>query len=776
LIKLTFLSAAMPLTKTFTMKDGVVHKQDYPNAKNFTSVEVEITSLVDMYKQLCEMAVAPSKPCLLKGKTTHPLKNEPRKGKMPADTATQWVCLDLDEAPFSSPSEFMRAVGLADVSHIVQYSSSYRIKNSKKLSCHIFAILSKPMKPQELKSWLTTLNLETPVLEQALSLSGQRSALHWSLDRTTCQNDKLLFIATPTFIGMKDPARLTERIQFVKGKRDTIDVSKMAMKSMTILNKAAREKTNSLRVAAGIDPLRSKLKVVGEDSIQPGADEADKYEIVDEDDEIIRLNIGDGDSRAYWIFKHNFELIRNFKGEPFTYLKEVLPDLYKQLAGTATSNDGTSTLDQSTGTTLLAFREKATSKYYAGIWEPEQQKLELNMVDNKDMLTDFLMEHQVPDPPYIPTWEMHFNPSSPVIVDIDAKRVNTFVLPPLMREAKKGAYPMIQRVLDHAVGTGAVQEHFLNWLAVIIQHRIKTKTAWILHGTEGTGKGLIVNDVLTPILQKYVVVTRVDELISEFNGWCERGLIAFIDEIEVDALEQGKPTEGKIRNLITEPTLSIRRMRTNAYNAPSYINLILSSNKPHPVRIPIGDRRFNVGQFQPVRFKTTTHEVENVLPKEVPGFAHYLLTRKADINLAAQILESEDRDLIKQLSMTSVDHIANAIVKGELSALAEYLPDENNHDPIASMYAALVRSFIVSNQRSITRDQLRIIFEHTVGKVPEGANKFTRFLAHHGLHTKRIKIDNVPHYGVQTTWHASKEDIAEWTKRFKLPTNIRRIK
>lgn len=776
MIKLTFLSASMPLTKTFTMKDSVVHKQDYPNAKNFTSVEVEIKSLADMYKQLCEMAVAQSKPCLLKGKVTHPLNNEPRKGKMPADTATQWVCLDLDEAPFSSPSEFMRAVGLADVSHIVQYSSSYKVKNSKKLSCHIFALLSKPMKPQELKSWLMTLNLDTPVLEQALTLSGQRSALHWPLDRTTCQNDKLLFIATPTFIGMKDPVRLTERIQFVKAKRDDIDVSKMAMKSMTLLNKAIREKINALRATLGMDPLRAKLKIAGEDTIQPGADEADKYEIVEEDDELIRLNIGDGDSRAYWIFKNNFELIRNFKGEPFTHLKDVLPDLYKQLSGTATTNNGTSTLDQSTGTTLLAFRDKATSKYYSGVWEPDNNSLELHMVDNKDMLTDFLMEHQVPAPPYIPTWNMHFDPQSDVVVDADAKRVNTFVLPPLMRQAKKGTYPLIQRILDHAIGTGPIQEHFLNWLAVIIQHRVKTKTAWILHGNEGTGKGLIVNSVLTPIMKQYVVQVRVDELISEFNGWAERALIGFIDEIEVDALEQGKPTEGKIRNLITEPMLSIRRMRTNAYNAPSFINLILSSNKPHPVRIPPSDRRFNVAQFQPKRFKTTTHEVEVELPKEVQAFANYLLTRRADVNLAAQIIESEDRNLIKSLSMTSVDHIANAITSGNLAALTEYLPDENNHDPVASMYAALMKSFIVNKENKITRDQLRILFEHTIGKVPEGANKFTRFLAHHGLHTKRIKIDNVSHYGVQTSWHLSAEDNAELLKRFKLPANIRRVK
>jgi hypothetical protein len=773
--KLTFLQAAMHLTKTITATAGGIVKSGYPNMKNFTSTEVEVSSLVEFYKAVREQAALPTKPCLLKNGLRQPLVKQPRKGEMPRDALTHWVCLDLDRAPFSTPDEFMRAIGLGNVSYVAQYSSSYKVGDNKKMSCHIFCLLSKPMFPGDLKSWLTGLNLNLPVLEQALTLTDSRNAIRWTLDIGTCSNDTLIYIAPPDFVGMKDPVKPSERIQYVKHAKDTIDVTKLELIPVATLKRKTQDKRDAMRVAAGFPPIKHKLKIVGEHTIQPGADEADRYEIVSEDDEHVRLNLNNGDSNGYWFFKHDFKLLRNFKEEPFYPMQDILPELYKQMCKQA-AHVGTTTINDSTGEVLLAFREKRTSKYYAGSYLPTEQKLELNMVDNKDMLTDFLMEHQVPAPPYIPTWEMYFDPQDDNVVNEDTHTINTFVLPPLMRAGKKTNYPLIQKVLDHAVGTGPVQEHFLNWLAVVLQHRVKTKTAWILHGTEGTGKGVIMNNVLKPIMQQYLVMTRVDELISEFNGWTERALIAFIDEIEVDALEQGKPTEGKIRNLITEPTLSIRRMRTNAYNAPNYTNLILSSNKNHPMRIPPGDRRFNVAQFQPVRFRTTVHEIEVELPKEVPGFAHYLLTRKADINLAAQIIETEDRNLIKQLSITSVDHIATAINNGDLEVLLEYLPDENTRDPVAEMYGALMKTFLVQKQNKITRDQLRIIFEHTIGKVPEGANKFTRFLAHHGLITKRIRIDNIAHYGVSTDWKFSNETYHEMSARFKLPVNVRRVK
>lgn len=754
MIKLTFLKAGLPLTKTIKA-DGT--KTPYPFVSKFTSEEITIKTLADFYKHLVAKAADASKPCLLKGNLSEQIVNAPRKGLMPPNTQTRWVCFDLDDAPFSAPEEFLKAVKLDKVSHIVQYSSSYGLKKSKTLSCHIFMLLDRGMTPQHLKAWLMHLNFSTPVLEKALRLSNSNMALRWPLDITTCQNDKLIYIATPIFVGMKDPVG-AGRMQYVKREHAELAITGIELKSMEVLKKIQRDKLNELRTATGLNKITSKVKVIDDYSIQPGAGEASSYEIIEKTDEHTRLNINGGDSGAYWFYNNDFELLRNFKGEDFLYLKDVLPELYRSLKGETRDNLMS---NSTTGDAVLAIRDKATGQYWKGLWNEHAQHLELHSIDSKDKLHDFLQGHGVVPPPYVPEWSVIFDPRNPTIVDADERIVNRFVPTKLMRvqEGKPGRFPTIQKFLNHAVGVGEIQEHFLNWLAVIVQYRTKTKTAWILHGTQGTGKGVLINTILRTIFEDYLTSIAIEDLDAQFNQWLERSLIVFVDEIEVDALEK-KSTDGKLRRIITEPVQPIRRMRTDTMTLPNFSNFIFASNKMQPVKIPLNDRRYNVGVFQHNRLHSTHHEIENVIPGEVPAFAHYLMTRKADIDKAGEVLKTEDRAAIQALSITSVDELAGNIVSGNLEALLEYMPDETyNNEPVANAYATLMRSFALEGEDKITRDQLAIIFQHCIGKIPEGANKFTTFLRHHGIKTKRIKVNGLAAYGVTIKWQPVDKDF-----------------
>lgn len=778
MFKITFLSSTLPLTKTIRA-DG--SKSCYPNTKNFTSQEIAINTLDDLYRHTLSMATSDAKPCLLKGNLSKQLVKESRKGMMPPNTHTNWVCFDLDGAPFSNPDEFMRAIGLPTTSYIVQFSSSAGLTQSKTLNCHIFVVLSKAISPQALKAWLMHLNLHTPVLEKAITLSDHKAALHWSLDISTCQNDKLIYIATPIFIEpAKDPMPASKRIQLIKRPDPTLDVTTICLKPIESLRKEKLLKRDQLREQQGLPALKTKSRMVDGEFVQPNVGEQ-TYEIVEEDDEFIRLNLAGGNSSAYYIIKTKPELIYNFKGEDAVYTKEVTPDLYKHLLSTTREAIYT---PSTTGDVILAVRDKRTSQYWKGTWNEQIKHLELYITDSKDKLHDFLQGHGVPPPPYIPEWEVSFNPQSETIVDTDKHIINTFVPTRLM--LKQGTvktpqrqlpYPTIQKFLDHAVGTGPIQEHFLNWLAVILQHKIKTKTAWILHGTFGTGKGVLINTILRQIFENYLMGISADDLNGEFNAWAEHSLIVFIDEIEIDMFEK-RATEGKLRRMVTDSPQPIRRMRTDTYDAPSYTNFIFASNKSQPVRIPQHDRRYNVGQYQPIRLISTHKEVTETIPSEVPAFANYLITRKANIDQAAQVLHTEDRAAIQALSITSIEEIANHILNGNLEALIEHRPDQNllrNHglnDPIAEAYNALLQRIVSNlsrthNTSTLSRDDMRIIFQHTIGKVPEGSNKFTMFLKHHGIVTKRIKCDGVATYGTHVEWQLAPSQLVEYREEFK---------
>lgn len=787
-MNLTFLSAAVPLTKTITLRDGAIHKDSYPLQSKFTSATEAVTSIAKLYTAIKAASQHLAKPCLLKGVLARPLIGESRKHSTKTNTATEWVVFDLDRAPFNTPNEFMKAVGLHDISYVVQYSASYRLdKRDKTLSCHIFCLLSSPRPAPELKAWLMHLNLTTESLKSALTLSNSQVALHWPLDITCCQNDKLIYIAEPNFVGMKSPVPIDERIQLVKGELDAIPVEQIALRPMDALKKEQRRILNELQTAAGITPTKAKTKMVGEFEVQSGVGEIAQYNVID-CGEYNRIDLNGGDSRAYYHRKDDPTYLHNFKGEPSVLLKEILPQYYADLIRARSAQDAT---PNEGGEILLAYRDKVTADYHKGTWNPEEKKLEIYRVKTRDQLADFLMGHGRQLGDFVPEWETIFDPQNPVVVDEANHILNSFVPGRYMlpEHQKKGSFPAIQRLLDSAVGTGEVQAHFINWLAYIFQFRKKPITAWVLHGTYGTGKGMLINKVISPIFEpKYVRQMVAPMLDQEFNDFLEKKLIVFVDEVDAGMFENAKKVESKLFNWITEPTLDIRRMRTDYMNVPNFVSFIFASNKPEPVRIPPKDRRFNVGAFQRERYFPTDDELAT-MPKELTHFAHFLQHYKVDQLSVHKALETEERSAIQALGITSIDQVANDLREGNLSGFLEALPDTHLMDsmgvvnPTAAAYTAIVKRFCedafvpeserakntvrnsVTRERAprtskITRDELAVLFAHCVGKVPEGAHKFTAFLRHHGITTKVLRVDGETPRGLEVEWNTTAEDRA----------------
>ncbi len=92
---------------------------------------------------------------------------------------------------------------------------------------------------------------------------------------------------------------------------------------------------------------------------------------------------------------------------------------------------------------------------------------------------------------------------------------------------------VINKIIDHVLGNDmATLDHFYNWLATIIQFKTRAGTAWVLQGTQGTGKGLLMHNILTPLFgYENVAAKRMEELESQFTEFMENKFIVFIDEI-----------------------------------------------------------------------------------------------------------------------------------------------------------------------------------------------------------------------------------------------------
>lgn len=778
--KITFLASTVPLvplTKTIASTSEGIKVTPYPRAWHFTSDTVDIATISDFCKILARRQH--NGECLLKGTIHKHLKNEQRAGSTKTGDFTEWVCFDLDKAPFATPAEFMKVIKMNDVAHVVQYSASHGLPGNKGLSCHIFAFLSKPMSAPQLKSWLMYLNFNTKELRDALRLSNSAISLSYPLDITCCQNDKLLFFGAPTFVNMKDPMK--GRIEYIAGKKEVIDVERIALHAPDALRKMAKDLCNERRGLAQLPKLTGKVVVVGEYEVQnlPGEwsmTGGPRYER-----EFVYFNVGAGKNWSYFHPEGNYELIHNFKGEPSVRTKEVFPEYYKDCVRARNAQMDSPT---STGDEVLAFRDRHTMRYWHGTWNPGTGKLVIDPAKNEIQIEHFLLSKGRTALPFIPVWEQIFDPSKDALVvdrTKDVPTVNLFTESYYMRTGRKlkqpslGGCPTIARIIEHCVGSGDILEHFYNWLAVLFQLRKKPRTAWVIHGVQGSGKDMIVDRILTPIFgEKWVVSRNQTELNSDFTGWIEFALIAHIREIEIDSLENGAAVESKIKNYITDVTVPIRKMRTDSYAVPNYTGTLFSSNKPQPVRIPVDDRRFNVGRFQTEKLVVSIHEVEHLIPQELPAFADYLTSRQADRNLAGVPLRTKERDDIMALSMTSADHSAQYIRDGNLEGLWEAMPDMKSIQGLygmtpmatyAAAYDSLLRRCLADYQArqpsKVTREELGSMFQYLVGNVPTTPNKLTSYLAHHGITLKRMRIGVENRQGIEIEWSLSDAFIKE---------------
>lgn len=805
---INFLASDVPLGKSFWLdSQGELCKSSYPNVRDFTSTTVTCNSIKDFHAALVKHAALGA--CLLKGKLHRELNAESRAGSTKSDDATDWLCLDLDGAPHATPQEFMAAMPeFKDVAHIIQYSASYGVNGNTKLSCHIFMLMDGKLPATNIKTWLMDKNLGD-TLRKGITLGRTGAALHWPLDITACQNDKLLYIAPPKIgKGVTCTLKDSERIQLVPGRIPALPTKALTTKrTLEQVKEEAKALRDALRKDAKLPAIKSQTRIVGEFEVQPKPGQA-TITGRKEDRGFVYFNLNGGDSWGYYHPIGNSEYIHNFKSEPSYLTKELLPDYYKDQRITQRIQQSQPTEG---GELVLAFRDKRTAQYWNGTWSEDTQHLELHPAKSELQLNHWMQNHQLPPWEVIPVWDLHFDPQSTIIVNEDEHTMNTYVPTKYFRmeydaKASLNKCPLIKRIMMHTISGGKEDEtfeHWLNWLAVIFQHKKKPKTAWVWQGTQGTGKGLIVANILTPLLgAQYVAQKRASELEEKYTGWLEKALIAFIDEIQVSASQRKEMISGDLRSFITEDYITIRHMNRAAVQTENFTGFILSTNKNDPVMIDNSDRRYNVGAFQSTKLVVTDKEINEQLPKELEAFMSYIMTRKADRQEAITVIKNEaHRDLVEN-NKTSADVTASQLANGDLMALWEMRMDLNMvlqitggnagfahmyHDiikreiqtlaasPNGGSYQARIarqnkQDIVITNESRISRDELTVIFEHCVGNMPKTPNKITSFLKHRGIKLERMRIQSALTYGLRVEWKAPRSWLDEVMAEFKAAT------
>jgi hypothetical protein len=793
-MKVYFLEAQQSLTKSFTLEpNGTITKSNYPKAYLFTSHEELCPTLSDFYKAVVSHAKLGH--CLLKGELHAPLIKQSRANSTKTDGLTQWICLDWDKARFASPREALDSIVVGteqpfkDIAHIVQYSASQGINGSTLLNCHIFIKLSKPIHAPYLKAWLTYLNLKCKALNDTLTLNELATHISWPLDISTCQNDKLIYIAPPVLKDVPCTLKESDRYQLIKAKGDldALPVERIANITLEKARNLAHERKNELRVADGWDKQRLiKPKLDGAEYIlvNPGTAVITGMR---ESEEYVHFNLNGGDSWSYWHPADNFNYIHCFKhpDEKFR-TAELLPDYFRRKESERIALNASPTEQ---GELIMTFSNKADGAYFRGSWNAKLFELKINQVKTVKHLDDWRLQHGRTPDEFTPTWDMYFDPQDPTVVDVERKKLNLFVTPPQLRRKHAAGslskLPRIMHTLKHAISGGEhddLLEHFLNWVAVIYQKRIKTKTAWVTSGTYGTGKSVIGDLMIQPTLTPQYATYRTGASLEEgYNGWMEDKLFVFFDEVDLSESKMQKRIQEKLKSWVTQDRITIRHMYRMEHEARNYTNFIFASNSKEPLAIKNNDRRYNIGVFQPEPLGYKTREI-NEIKAELDWFVDYMMTRKIDVQQAHTIIENAARTELIQSSRSSIDVIAEAILQGDFMTLFREQSDTDriaehgtiqssalhgHHEEIMKREAALLRNEgtvlgdCVRVESKLSRDELQTIFECSIGDLPSSPTKFTQFLRHRGITVGPVWIGQKTVRGVETRWYVSKTELKE---------------
>lgn len=678
-MKQYFLEAKVSLTKTFNNQKIY---NPYPLVKNFSSHETNFDCLKNFYENL--VAHSEASHCLLKGTLTKPLANEPRAGSTDPDTPTNWICLDFDGAD-TDPETFLNNVGLGNISYILQYSSSSGLKPG--LHAHLFMLLEKEQSPQKLKTWLMKLNLEN--FKDGILLSKNYTALKWPLDISTCQNDKLLYIAPPIFLDNEDP--IEQRIHYYPKDKDRIPNISVTPEK---IRKQAHSILADLRKELNLDTPPARSLVNRRTNISTISDNVEITGGIKESNGFYHYNLNGGDSYGYYTPIDDPELIMNFKGEPFLKLSEVAPDQYrewmKKLSAQFVPEE-----DESP----FFFYDMYKECYVLGVvgkWH--------NMLSSKEGAQIALTSRlglPWPKNEAIPVIELIDDPTLPPGLQND--KFNVYIPTMQPTGTQDQCPPTISKLIQHIVAYDDIcYRQFMMWLANFIIYKNRNLTAWLFHGTQGTGKGGFVSKVLKPLLgNNRAVIVHATEFKNGWNSFLKGQQLVMIDELSRHDITSG-PIMGLLKHITGSDEILIKEKYIKEYVIRNFTNLIFNANTWESLKIEQDDRRFNIAPRQEIPILRSRHPQGPFEPSdwdniqgELQEFLNYLAGIEVDQNLLLEPVRNDARQFMIEDNYTVEEAFVDAIVNGKLDFFLSGRPS----------MAQYQNHLMIKHEKAMTYDQ-----------------------------------------------------------------------
>ncbi|WP_067586505.1 primase-helicase family protein [Endozoicomonas ascidiicola] len=765
---------------------------------------------------------------MMKGPLIKELDKESRSGKTNTGAPTRTLVFDLDDLEVEDihlPDK-MNAASLQIVSeriiqelpepfrnasYIATASSSFGIKKES-IGLHLDFWLKDEISPRNLKEYLTWQNFELSFFEEQLDINGSGTSLSYRIDPCMAENSRMLFIAHPGFADAeKNPFDDNkERIILVEKENLLVDLKgEMKLLSEVSIDNLKEKMLARICKTKNIKPIKKVVKPIKGatgHTMRVVTNPANRTMTFKYDhDTYCSFSIMPKDNNAYLVNKTRPAVVYSMLPDEEPFLFEVAdPEGYRwfteeylgQEVGEFDPKKSADDQDAALRWEPVFYLERRSDQYHYGMYSKKLNQLkEVEITGKMDAIESWYQTEGYHKPENIPFAEHRFEPDNPVRLDLEDGFVNTFeaerlyyIYPEIDAvyhhanhedcvEKLQELCPTIYKLIRHAVNCPYETPRFINWLAVILKLGKKTGSSYLLHGTTGTGKGLIYEKILMGLLSpRHVQQANLDLINEKHNDFVEQCLVLVFDEFRLgNSSDKGK-INNKLKSWTTENTVVLRKMNRGAKTVPNHMNIIYLANDDVPVEIRDNDRRVNICPRQELQllqvYPDWPQQVKKI-DEELPDFSTFMKHFDCDLEMARLPAKTDARQSMIEMAKTSTEEFGQAINAGDLMYFAEILnikPNQqqfNDHGICKNVLLAALRDVEAGNESKIFTDEWRAFYQFLIGPSKHGTQKFGSVIKNLcNQQTKTLRRKGQVGKGLAVTWKINDLHLAMLKKQF----------
>ena len=160
-------------------------------------------------------------------------------------------------------------------------------------------------------------------------------------------------------------------------------------------------------------------------------------------------------------------------------------------------------------------------------------------------------------------------------------------------EPEMGDWSLMQQLIKESIASGVTSryKYILAWMARIVQDPggQRPGVAIVMRGRQGIGKGEFAKHYGGLICTHFLQVAQGSQVTGRFNSHLKDCVLLFVDE---GFWAGDKQAEGVIRNLVTEPTITVEPKGKDVFKVKNNVNILIASNNQWVVPAGMDERRF----------------------------------------------------------------------------------------------------------------------------------------------------------------------------------------